>query len=70
MQRLLDSRPVLLDNPQMRDALQNVAAAWKLYSIVRNEVIGLILEGSLDEGVRLDERQAALRFAAMLNAIS
>jgi signal transduction histidine kinase/CheY-like chemotaxis protein len=70
VQQLLDSRPALLDSPHMRAAFQNVAGAWQLYIAVRNEVIGLILEGSLDEGVRLDERQGALRFAAMLNAIA
>jgi signal transduction histidine kinase/CheY-like chemotaxis protein len=70
VQKLLDSRPALLDSPQMREAFQKVADGWKLYTAVRNEVIGLILEGSVDEGVKLDEGQGGLRFAAMLNAIS
>ena len=70
VERLLGSRPTLLDSPHMRAAFQNVAAAWKLYVDVRNEVIGLILDGLPDEGVRLDERQGAMRFATVLNEIT
>jgi len=69
VQRLLDSRPVLLDNPHMRTALQKVADAWARYAAVRDEVIGLILEGSLAEGVALDERQGTERFEAVLGTI-
>jgi signal transduction histidine kinase/CheY-like chemotaxis protein len=70
VQKLLDSRPALLDNPHMSAALQKVAAAWHEYRKVRDEVIGLILERSLNEGVALDERQGAQRFEAVLNAIT
>jgi signal transduction histidine kinase/CheY-like chemotaxis protein len=69
VQRLLASQPVLLDNPRMRAALQKVAGAWGRYAVVRDEVIGLILEGSLTEAVALDERQGAERFEAVLSAI-
>jgi signal transduction histidine kinase/CheY-like chemotaxis protein len=70
VQKLLDSRPALLDNPHMSAALQKVADAWKQYRTVRDEVIGLILEESLNEGVELDERQGAQRFETVLKAIS
>jgi signal transduction histidine kinase/CheY-like chemotaxis protein len=70
VQKLLDSRPVLLDNPHMSAALQKVAEAWKQYMNVRNEVIGLILEASLNEGVALDEREGARHFDAVLKAIT
>jgi signal transduction histidine kinase/CheY-like chemotaxis protein len=70
VQRLLDSRPVLLDNPHMRAALQNVAGAWKQYVGVRDQVSGLILEGRPAEGVALDEKQGTQAFEAVLKAIS
>ena len=70
VKKLLDSRPALLDNPHMSAALQKVADAWKRYMTVRDEVIGLILEGSVNEGVALDERDGGHRFEAMLTAIS
>jgi signal transduction histidine kinase/CheY-like chemotaxis protein len=70
VQKLLDSRPALLDNPHMSAALKKVAEAWKQYAMVRDEVIGLSLGGSLDEGVALDERQGAQRFEAVLKAIT
>jgi signal transduction histidine kinase len=42
--------------------LARVRDAWARYLVVRDEVIGLILEGSLREGVALDEGQGRLRF--------
>jgi len=70
VERLLNTRPVLLDTPHMREALQKVAEAWRRYSLVRDEVIGLILEGSLAEGVALDERQGTEGFDGVLKAVS
>ena len=70
VERLLNTRPVLLDTPHMREALQKVAEAWRRYSLVRDEVIGLILEGSLAEGVALDERQGTGGFDGVLKAVS
>ena len=57
VQRLLESQSALLDNPQTRSGLQRVIAAWNQYVVVRDEVIGLILEGSLKEGVALDQQE-------------
>ena len=70
VQKLLDSRPALLDNPHMSAALQKVADAWKQYTNVRNKVIGLVLEASPNEGVALDEREGARHFDAVLKAIT
>jgi len=44
--------------------------AWQRYLAVRDEVIGLILEGSLDEGVALDEQLGAARFNDVRAAIA
>lgn len=69
VRRLLESRSALMANPRTRSGLQKVAAAWKQCVVVRDEVIGLILEGSLTEGVALDEQQGAARFDAVRKAI-
>jgi signal transduction histidine kinase/CheY-like chemotaxis protein len=69
VRRLLESRSALLANPRTRSGLQKVADAWKQYVVVRDEVIGLILEGRLTEGVALDEQQGAARFDAVRGAI-
>jgi PAS domain S-box-containing protein len=70
VRRLLETRSAPLANPGTRAGLQKVADAWKQYVMVRDEVIGLILEGSLTEGVALDEQQGAARFAAVRSAIA
>ena len=69
VRRLLDTRSAPLANPGTRAGLQKVADAWKEYVKVRDEVIGLILEGSLSEGVALDEKEGAARFAEVRRAI-
>jgi signal transduction histidine kinase/CheY-like chemotaxis protein len=67
--RLLESQSALLGNPQTRSGLQRVIAAWNQYVVVRDEVIGLILEGSLKEGVALDQQEGEQRFVAVRRAI-
>jgi signal transduction histidine kinase/CheY-like chemotaxis protein len=42
--------------------LDRVGQAWREYVTVRDEVIGLILEGSLREGVMLDQAEGTARF--------
>jgi len=69
VQRLLESQSALLGNPQTRSFLQRVIAAWNQYVVVRDEVIGLILEGSLKEGVALDQQEGEQRFVAVRLAI-
>ena len=69
VQRLLESQSALLANPRTRSGLQTVIEAWKQYVVVRDEVIGLILEGSLKEGVALDQQDGEQRFAAVRRAI-
>ena len=69
VRRLLDSRSEIVANPRTRSGLQKVADAWTQYVVVRDDVIGLILEGSLAEGVALDEQKGAERFEAVRAAI-
>ncbi len=45
-----------------RERLDDIDRAWKRYLLVRDEVIGLILEGSLPEGVALDEQRGNALF--------
>ena len=47
-----------------------VGSAWRRYLVTRDDVIGLILEGSLSEGVALDERQGTARFNHVRRAIA
>ena len=67
---LLESRSALSSNPRTRSGVEAVAAAWTQYVRVRDEVIGLILEGSLREGVALDEQEGTARFNAVRGAIA
>lgn len=68
--RLLADRPELVWAPGTRAQLDNVERAWKRYLLVRDEVIGLILERSLSEGVALDEAQGTDKFLEARVAIA
>ena len=52
----------LVDISRAGPPLAKVREAWARYLVLRDEVIGLILEGSLREGVALDEGQGRARF--------
>jgi len=47
-----------------------VTKEWAEYLVVRDEVIGLILEGSLPEGVALDQHEGAEGFNDVRAAIA
>jgi signal transduction histidine kinase/CheY-like chemotaxis protein len=70
VRRLLDNRSPLLSTPRTRAARESVAAAWAQYLHVRDEVVGLILENSLNEGVALDQALGAERFNRVRAAIA
>jgi PAS domain S-box-containing protein len=53
-----------------RADVASVEQTWRRYLGVRDEVIGLILEGSLPEAVALDEAEGALRFNDVRQAIA
>jgi PAS domain S-box-containing protein len=60
--RLLQDPNELAWAPGTRAQLQGFEQAWQRYLLVRDEVIGLILERSLSEGVALDEVKGTERF--------
>ena len=60
--QLLAHPAPLADIARAGPQLEKVRRAWDRYIEVRDEVIGLILEGSLREGVALDEGQGRARF--------
>lgn len=60
--RLLDHRASFDPSPQTEHHLDEFAQAWREYLVVRDEVIGLILERSLSESVALDENLGTARF--------
>jgi len=62
VQKLLDDRAAFGSQPDVLQIVQAVDGAWQRYLVVRDEVIGLILEGSLPEGVALDEKEGLARF--------
>ena len=68
--KLLRDARTVITAPEARAALDAVAEKWAKYLVVRDEVIGLILEGSLPEGVQLDERQGAVGFNEVRRAIA
>jgi len=68
VRQLLDSRSPILSTARTRAARESVAAAWTDYLQTRDEVVGLILEGSLTEAVSLDERIGAARFNRVRSA--
>jgi len=70
VRQLLESRSPILSTDRTRTARESVAAAWKDYLQTRDEVVGLILEGSLHEAVALDERVGTARFNRVRNAIA
>jgi PAS domain S-box-containing protein len=70
VRRLLRQRSALSSNPRTKTGLEAVSATWTQYVIVRDEVIGLILEGSLREGVAFDEQEGTARFNAVRGAIA
>ncbi|HSL23649.1 MAG TPA: ATP-binding protein [Vicinamibacterales bacterium] len=67
----------LIDSPALAqataDALVHIGAlreAWQRYLVVRDDVIGFILEGSLTEAVALDEKEGSARFNEVRHAIT
>ena len=70
VRRLLEDRSPMLSTPRTRAARESVAAAWARYLQVRDEVVGLILENSVREGVALDEALGAARFNRVRAAIA
>ena len=70
VRRLLENRSPMLSTPRTRAARESVAAAWAQYLVVRDEVVGLILENSLHEGVALDQALGAERFNRVRAAIA
>jgi PAS domain S-box-containing protein len=62
VQALLDNHPPLLLGPITHDRLGTVARAWQRYLVVRDDVIALILEGGLAEGVSVDEHEGTDRY--------
>jgi signal transduction histidine kinase/CheY-like chemotaxis protein len=68
--RLLETRSAILSRPGTSAARETVEAAWASYLETRDEVVGLILEGSLREGVELDEAVGAARFTRVRDAIA
>jgi signal transduction histidine kinase/CheY-like chemotaxis protein len=70
VRRLLESRSAILSTEATRTARESVAAAWTDYLQTRDEVIGLILEGSLSQAVALDEAVGTARFNRVRNAIA
>ena len=70
VRRLLDNPSPVLSTEGTRVARESVASAWAEYLKTRDEVAGLILEGSLREGVALDEAVGAARFTRVRDAIA
>jgi signal transduction histidine kinase/CheY-like chemotaxis protein len=62
VEQLLAHPARLVDIGRAGPSLENVRKAWTRYLEIRDEVIGLILEGSLREAVVLDEGQGRARF--------
>jgi signal transduction histidine kinase len=67
---LLDSHSPILSTRRTRAARESVVAAWTGYLDTRDEVVGLILEGSLREAVVLDEAVGTARFNNVREAIA
>src|SRR3954468_5893652 len=68
--QLLQSRSPILLTDRTRAPRQAVEAAWTDYLHTRDEVVGLILEGSLREAVALDERDGTAKFNRVRGAIA
>src|SRR5262245_8465411 len=67
---LLESHSPILSTDRTRAARESVVAAWTGYLDTRDEVVGLILEGSLREAVVLDEAVGTARFNNVRKAIA
>ncbi|HMF95762.1 MAG TPA: ATP-binding protein [Vicinamibacterales bacterium] len=67
---LLENRSPILSTARTRAARDSVSTAWMAYLQTRDEVVGLILEGSLSEGVALDEALGTERFNRVRDAIA
>jgi signal transduction histidine kinase/CheY-like chemotaxis protein len=70
VKQLLESRSPMLSTERTRTARASVAAAWTDYLQTRDEVVGLILEGSLREAVTLDEAVGTARFNRVRSAVA
>jgi len=70
VRRLLESQSPLLSTARTRSAREAVGAAWADYLKTRDEVIGLILEGSLREAVHLDEAVGTAEFNRVRQALA
>src|SRR5438093_1804378 len=70
VKRLLENRSPILSTERTRAARELVSAAWKAYLRTRDDVVGFILEGSLREGVALDEALGTARFNRVRDAIA
>src|SRR5262249_5546273 len=70
VRRLLESQSPLLSTARTRSAREAVGAAWADYLKTRDEVIGLILEGSLREAVNLDEAVGTAEFNRVRQALA
>src|SRR5262245_60103901 len=67
---LLEKQSPLLSTARTQTAREAVKAAWAEYLETRDEVIGLILEGSLREAVGLDEAVGTAQFNRVRRAIA
>jgi signal transduction histidine kinase/CheY-like chemotaxis protein len=70
VKRLLENRSPILSTERTRAARESVSAAWKAYLRTRDDVVGFILEGSLREGVALDEALGTAMFNRVRDAIA
>jgi PAS domain S-box-containing protein len=70
LQRVLDLRSELMIARGMSTQMYAVRRAWGDFLVIRDEVIGLILEGSVAEGVALDQGQGTARFSDVRRAIA
>ena len=68
--RRLSDRSALTSASRAGPRIAALQHSWRRYLAVRDEVIGLILEGSLHEGVALDEQLGASRFNDVRAAIA
>src|SRR6185436_6409541 len=66
----LSDRSALTSAPAAAAQIARLRQAWRSYLAVRDEVIGLILEGSFQEGVALDEQLGSIRFNEVRDAIA
>jgi PAS domain S-box-containing protein len=70
VQFLLDNSQAVLPGATTRSRLGTVARAWQRYLVVRDDVIALILEGGLQEGVAVDEHEGTARYNDVLRALA